>query len=215
MTGVLVHTCAMQYTLNPPLIESTLHSDPLAQLQAWLAAATAAGMMEPTAMTLATIGPEGRPASRVVLLKGFHDDGLCFYTNYEGRKGREIAAQPQVAATFWWDRLERQVRVEGRCEKLPRAVTQQYFESRPRESQLGALISRQSQVVVSRELLDARFAEAEQRLRGQAVPLPEHWGGYVIRPERMEFWQGRLGRLHDRLCYRREGADWIVERLEP
>lgn len=205
----------MQYERNPPLLESTLLPDPIAQLQAWLADARAIGMIEPTAMNLATVGLDGRPASRVVLLKGFHDGGLCFYTSHDGRKGRELAADPHVAATFWWDKLERQVRVEGRSEKLPREITRKYFESRPRESQLGAMSSRQSQVVASREELDARFTANEERLHGQPVPLPENWGGYVIRPERVELWQGRVGRLHDRLCYRREGAGWVVERLEP
>lgn len=205
----------MQYTRNPPLDESSLLPDPLAQLQAWLADASAAGMIEPTAMTLATADAQGQPSARVVLLKGFHDGGLCFYTRHDGRKGMELASNPRAAATFWWDRLERQVRVEGHVERLPREVTRRYFETRPRESQLGALTSLQSRVVASREELDARYQANAERLAGQPVPLPDEWGGYVLRPASVEFWQGRLGRLHDRLRYRRESGAWRVERLEP
>jgi pyridoxamine 5'-phosphate oxidase len=204
----------MQYDRNPPLSESALSPDPLDQLAAWLADATAAGQIEPTAMALAS-ARDGAPSVRIVLFKGFHEGGLTFYTSYEGRKGRELAGNPRVAAVFWWDRLERQVRVEGAVTRLPRDVTQAYFESRPRESQLAALTSHQSEVVATREALDERFARNEAALAGQPVPLPDTWGGYRLQPETVEFWQGRIGRLHDRLRYRRDGGCWVIERLEP
>ncbi|HKY91922.1 MAG TPA: pyridoxamine 5'-phosphate oxidase [Nevskiaceae bacterium] len=205
----------MQYDRNPPLLEATLAPEPLDQLEAWMADARAAGQIEPTAMALATATPDGQPSVRIVLFKGFHAGGLTFYTDYEGRKGRELAANARVSAVFWWDRLERQVRVEGAVERLPREVSRAYFESRPRESQIGAITSRQSEVVASRETLDARYAANEAALAGQPVPLPDRWGGYRLVPEAIEFWQGRLGRLHDRLRYRRAGGAWVVERLEP
>ncbi|MGQ0529884.1 MAG: pyridoxamine 5'-phosphate oxidase [Panacagrimonas sp.] len=205
----------MQYTRNPPLEDGSLLPDPIAQLELWLADARRVGMLEPGAMMLATVDAQAQPSARVVLLKGFHDGGLCFYTRYDGRKGVELSQNPRAAATFWWDQLERQVRLEGQVQPLPRELTRRYFESRPRESQLGALTSRQSQVVATRAELDARLAANTARLEGQPVPLPNEWGGYVLRPQRIEFWQGRLGRLHDRLRYRREAEAWIVERLEP
>lgn len=205
----------MQYTRNTPLDEQALAPDPLAQFESWLADARGVGMMEPTAFTLATVGNDGRPSARVVLFKGFYEAGLSFYTSYEGRKGRELDALPFAAATFWWDRLERQVRFEGAVTRLPREQSRRYFESRPRTSQLGALTSRQSQVVATRAELDARYEENERRLQDQAVPLPEDWGGYVLRPDAVEFWQGRGGRLHDRLRYRAVDGHWVVERLEP
>lgn len=205
----------MQYTKNPPLDEHALLPEPTAQFESWLAQARDAGMMEPTAMTLATVGADGRPAARIVLFKGLYDGGWSFYTRYTGRKGLEIAANPDVAATFWWDRLERQVRIEGRAERVPREVSVRYFESRPRESQLGAMTSLQSAVVATREALDQRLADNERRLEGHAISCPEDWGGYVIRPRSVEFWQGRIGRLHDRLRYTRRGTIWVVDRLEP
>lgn len=206
---------ARQYTRNPPLDEADLLPDPLAQLAGWLDAAAQAGMIEPGAMTLATVGADGRPSARVVLFKGFDHDALCFYTNYEGRKGRELAQNPHAALVFWWDRLERQVRVEGVTERLPRERSEAYFRQRPRESQLAAYTSRQSAVVATREELDARMAANEAALQGQEIPLPAFWGGYRLVPQTLEFWQGRRGRLHDRLRYRRDGGIWRIERLEP
>jgi pyridoxamine 5'-phosphate oxidase len=205
----------MQYTKNPPLDETALNADPMAQFEAWLGDARSVGMIEPTAFTLATVGADGRPSARVVLFKGFHESGLTFYTCYEGRKGQELAVHPFAAATFWWDRLERQVRFEGAVERVPRELTQRYFESRPRGSQIGAMTSRQSRVVASRAELDERLAANEQRLAGGPVPLPDDWGGYVLRPQAVEFWQGRRNRLHDRLRYRYAEGAWRVDRLEP
>lgn len=204
-----------QYERSSPLDEAGLAPEPMAQLARWLKDAEAAGMIEPTAMTLATATPDGQPSARIVLYKGPHDGGLTFYTNYESRKGGELGANDRAALVFWWDRLERSVRVEGRVEKLPRAMSERYARSRPRGSQLGALTSRQSRVVASRAELERRLAQHEAQLGGQEVPVPANWGGYLLRPAVFEFWQGRRDRLHDRLVYRAEGAGWRVERLEP
>ncbi len=204
-----------QYTSNPPLDHAQLAANPLEQLQRWLDDAAAAGMQEPTAMTLASVDAQGRPSARIVLFKGFHEGGLTFYTNYESRKGRELAVNAQVALVFWWDRLERSVRVEGRVERLPRTLSDRYFHLRLRESQVAAAVSRQSAVVGSREELDRRFDAALAHYAGNDVPLPEFWGGYRVEAEAIEFWQGRLGRLHDRLRYRRDDGRWVIERLEP
>lgn len=200
---------------NPPLNASDLSPDPMVQLERWLHDARAAGLMEPTAMTLATVDPDGKPSARIVLFKGFHEGRLTFYTHHESRKGRALAAHPDVSLVFWWDRLERQVRIEGRAQKLPRAMAERYFRSRPRESQLSAYTSHQSRVIADRAELEARLAQNEKRFAGQDVSLPEFWGGYAVRPGVFEFWQGRRGRLHDRLVYRRAGRAWRMERLEP
>ncbi len=205
-----------QHPDHPPLDEQHVDADPLLQLQSWLDAARAANMIEPTAMTLATVDAEGHPSARVVLYKGLYQGGLTFYTNYEGRKGRELLDNPNVALVFWWDKLERQVRVEGRVTRLPRELSQQYFHSRRRESQLGAISSQQSAVVSSREELERRYDANAERYRDGEVPLPDFWGGYRVEPHSIEFWQGRLGRLHDRLRYRRDAAQpWRIERLQP
>lgn len=204
-----------QYERSGPLDETALAADPLAQLALWLKDAEAAGMIEPTAMTLATATKDGQPSARIVLYKGAHDGGLTFYTNYESRKGGELAGNNRAALVFWWDKLERSVRVEGRVEKLPRSMSESYARSRPRGSQLGALTSRQSRVVASRAELERRLAENEAKLGGQEVPVPANWGGYLLRPAMFEFWQGRRDRLHDRLVYRADRAGWRVERLEP
>jgi pyridoxamine 5'-phosphate oxidase len=205
----------MQYIKNPPLLEQNLSRDPLKQFERWLADASAVKMQEPTAMTLATVDARGRPHARVVLFKGFHHGGFSFFTNYASAKGDELAASARAALVFWWDKLERSVRVEGRVQKLPRADALTYFRTRLRGSQLGALVSRQSKVVRSRAELDARYADLEQQHAGRDIPLPKTWGGYRLMPASIEFWQGRHGRLHDRLRYRKRGSRWIIERLEP
>lgn len=204
-----------QFTRNPPLNETDLAAEPLAQLKRWLADAVAIGMQEPTAMTLATADAKGAPSARIVLFKGFRDGGLTFYTNHESHKGEDIAQNPNVALVFWWDKLERSVRIEGRAEKLSEAAAREYFYTRPHYSQLGALTSRQSRVVAKREELDARFDANLKQHEGQEVPFPTFWGGYLVKPTLVEFWQGRHGRLHDRLQYVSCGTTWRIERLEP
>lgn len=204
-----------QYTKNPPLVEADVLRDPLAQFACWLADAKAVGMIEPTAMTLATVGADGRPSARVVLMRGLQDGALRFFTNYESRKGDELAANPFAAATFWWDQLERSVRFEGRIAKLDAEASTEYFHSRHRGSQVGAWTSAQSKVVDSRATLDARLAINEQRFGEGEVPLPPFWGGYALTPDRIEFWQGRDNRLHDRLRFRLADGTWVIERLEP
>lgn len=206
-----------QCTSNPPLLEADVDADPIAQFRRWLDEATAIGMIEPTAMTLATVDPDGQPSARVVLLKGLDAQGFAFYTHYGSRKGRALAANPRAAATFWWDRLERSVRIEGVTEKLTAAESEAYFRTRPQGSQVGAITSRQSQVVASRADLDARLAANLAAYAEAPVPFdPTRWGGYRLRPAVIELWQGRDNRSHDRLRYRRapEGH-WRIERLEP
>lgn len=206
-----------QYTSNPPLLEVDVDQDPITQFRHWLDDAIKIGMIEPIAMTLATVDADGRPSARVVLLKGLDADGFAFYTNYHSRKAQALAARPFAAATFWWDRLERSVRIEGAVEKLTAAESEAYFRSRPQGSQVGAITSRQSQVIASRAELDARLADNLARYASDPVPFdPTQWGGYRIRPEVIEFWQGRDNRSHDRLRYRRTDAGgWVIERLEP
>jgi pyridoxamine 5'-phosphate oxidase len=189
--------------------------DPLRQFRHWLEEAIAAELPEPNAMTLATVDTDGRPKARVVLLKGLDETGFLFFTHYTSAKGRQLAANPHAALVFLWHELERQVRIEGRVERLPRAESEGYFRSRPRASQLGALASRQSEVVANRETLEQRFAELERQYAGGGIPMPEQWGGYRLLPTLLEFWQGRPGRLHDRLRYRRQEGGWWLERLEP
>jgi pyridoxamine 5'-phosphate oxidase len=189
--------------------------NPIEQFRVWLAAARAAGIYEPEAMTVSTVGADGRPSSRYVLLRGLDERGYCFYTNYRSAKARALDAHPYAALTFGWLQIHRSVRVEGTVERLPEAESDAYFAGRPRAARVGAWASPQSEVVSSREELERAAAAVEQRFAGAEIPRPPHWGGFLVRPERIELWQGRAGRLHDRLRYEREGDGWRIVRLAP
>ena len=197
------------------LVESDLLPDPVAMFARWYDEAREAGIHEPNAMVVASATADGVPSARFVLLKGFSDDGFVFFTNTASRKGEELAANPACALLFPWHPLERQVRVDGTASLLPREAVDAYFDVRPRRSQLGAWASHQSRVVDGRGELDRAYAEAEARYADGDVPTPEEWGGYLVRPEAVEFWQGRPGRMHDRLVYHRSGDGWRTERLAP
>jgi pyridoxamine 5'-phosphate oxidase len=205
-----------EYGRNP-LTEQNCDSNPILQFEHWFREARASDLTEPNAMTLATATAEGRPSARIVLLKEVSDLGFVFFTNYGSRKAAEIETNPFAALTFYWAELARQVRVEGKARRVPREQSDAYFRSRPKGSQLGAWASHQSEVLPSRELLDAKWAELEEQYAGEAeIPVPDFWGGYCVVPEVIEFWQGRTNRLHDRLRYRRNGEDaWLLERLSP
>jgi pyridoxamine 5'-phosphate oxidase len=192
-----------------------LADDPVEMFERWLAQVIDAGVHEPNAMVLATATPDGLPSSRMVLLKEVGPDGFVFFTNHSSRKGDELAANPHCALLFPWHPLERQVRVEGVASPLDRASVEAYFHSRPRGAQIGAWASAQSHVVASRAALEASYTGAEARFGDGEVPVPPHWGGYRVVPEVVEFWQGRPGRMHDRLVYRRDGGQWVVARLAP
>jgi pyridoxamine 5'-phosphate oxidase len=200
---------------RPRLSERTFHPDPLEQFRRWFRAVEKAGLPEPNAMTLATSGPRGRPSARMVLLKGVTARGFLFFTNYESRKGREMAANPHAALVFYWRELNRQVRVTGRVSKLPAAESDAYFATRPRASRLAAAASPQSGVIPSRAVLLDRYAALEARYRNSDPPRPINWGGYCVHPDEIEFWQQGPNRLHDRLRYRRRRGVWILERLSP
>jgi pyridoxamine 5'-phosphate oxidase len=195
------------------LRESAVDPDPLRQFARWFEEAAAAGVAMPEAMAVATATADGRPSVRMVLLKGFDERGFAFYTGYESRKGRELAENPRAALLFHWP--GRQLRIEGTVERLSAEESDAYFASRPRGSRLSAIASRQSEVVASREELEARVAELEERFAGAEPPRPDRWGGFRLVPETYELWQNRDDRLHDRLRYRRDGSDWLVERLSP
>jgi pyridoxamine 5'-phosphate oxidase len=199
------------------LTKSILDASPIRQFQTWLDEVRASGVSEQDAisMTLGTASKDGQPSARIVLLKSFDDRGFVFYTNYHSRKAQELSDNPRACLLFYWSQLWRQVRIEGDIEKVSTSESEEYFQSRPLGSRLGAWASNQSEVVDTREVLEARFAELEKRF-GENVPRPEHWGGYRLKPHSIEFWQGRDNRLHDRLRYSLEEDDgWLIERLGP
>jgi pyridoxamine 5'-phosphate oxidase len=189
--------------------------DPIVQFYEWFEKVIEADLHEPNAMILATATGEGRPSARTVLLKGYDEQGFIFYTNYEGRKARELEANPTCALLFYWGELERQVRIEGRASRLSTEVSDAYFLSRPRGSRLGAWASEQSRPVEDRSVLEERVKALEAEYEGREIPRPPFWGGYRVEPEVIEFWQGRENRLHDRLVYRRSEGEWTIERLQP
>jgi pyridoxamine 5'-phosphate oxidase len=198
------------------LLEKDLARDPFRQFEKWFQEAQAAKLTEPNAMICSLASRDGRPSSRIVLLKGLDGRGFVFYTNYESRKGRELAENARASLLFPWLALERQVIVEGSASKVSPEEAAAYFHSRPRGNQLGAWASQQSSIVTSRAVLEESLKQLEQKYAGQEIPMPPHWGGYRVIPETVEFWQGRRNRLHDRLRYRREGkGEWIIERLAP
>ncbi|MBO9537162.1 pyridoxamine 5'-phosphate oxidase [Herbaspirillum sp.] len=197
------------------LSELEVAADPVDQFAIWFDEATKAQIPEPNAMSVATVGPDGRPSSRIVLIKQFDQHGFTWFTNYDSRKGKEAAANPYVALLFHWVELERQVRIEGKLERVSKEESDAYFASRPLASQLGAIASRQSQVVADRDTLERQY-ETTKRQHGDHPVRPDHWGGYRVIPDRIEFWQGRPSRMHDRVLYTRtSGGEWQRQRLQP
>lgn len=202
------------YTQNE-LLEENVLENPIKQFGKWFKEALNAQILEPNAMALSTVSA-GKPHGRIVLLKGFDENGFSFYTNYKSNKGNEVAETPFASLTFFWGELERQVRIEGSIEKVSGEESDEYFHSRPRGSQIGAWVSNQSSVIAGREVIEQRLTELENEFKDlELIPRPAHWGGYCVNPERIEFWQGRPNRLHDRILFTKVGDDWKIERLSP
>ena len=198
------------------LRRSDLNPDPIKQFANWFTTAIETGIGDVNAMSLATAGQDAKPSVRIVLLKSFDEDGFVFFTNYESEKGKQLEANPYAALGFYWIELDRQIRISGKVDKTSREESQTYFHSRPVGSQLSAWASRQSAVLDGRRVLDARMEEMNERFADKRVPLPPHWGGYRLKPDNMEFWQGRSNRLHDRFRYTRQSdGSWLIERLAP
>lgn len=199
-------------TLN----EKDVATDPISQFANWFAQALDAGLYEPNAMTLATSTHDGKPSARILLMKGFNQDGFTFYTNYLSRKGKEIAKNPVVAMVFYWGELERQVRIEGTIEKVSKEESERYFRSRPKGSQVGSMASPQSQQIANRNIIEDSLQQLEAKYQDSDVPKPAYWGGYIVKPQTVEFWQGRTNRLHDRIEYRKvDKKKWKIVRLAP
>lgn len=210
-----VHNMRKEYRQHG-LLELNADADPLRMFDRWFDDAVRAGLPEPNAMSVATVSASGMPAVRILLLKGYDERGFVFYTNYKSRKGEELARCPKAAACFWWEGLERQVRIEGEVAQIDPAESDAYFATRPRESQLGAWVSAQSSVIPSREALEQELMQTMARFGHKPIPRPPHWGGYRLRATVIEFWQGREHRLHDRLRYARQASGaWLRERLSP
>ena len=214
VTAVSLADLRKDYSLAG-LSEKDLARDPFRQFEKWFQEAEAAKITEPNAMTLSTATRDGRPSARTVLLKNIDGRGFVFFSNYESRKGRELHENPLATIVFPWLALERQVIAEGMVAKIPREVSEAYFHSRPRASQLAAWVSQQSSIISGRTVLEDSMKMLEEKYAGREVPLPPHWGGWRLSPETVEFWQGRRSRLHDRLRYRREKDGWLIERLAP
>jgi pyridoxamine 5'-phosphate oxidase len=201
---------------NKPLLESQAPADPLRLFEKWFREALKIQALDVNAMTLATVSPEGQPSTRVVLLKGYDHKGFVFFTNYLSRKGRDLERHPGASLSFFWPELSRQIHLEGLAHKVAAWESDEYFQTRPRDSQLGAWVSEQSRVLSNRKVLDQRVKEFEKKYQGQAIPRPPHWGGFRLVPKIIEFWKGQPSRLHDRLVYRKKsGSGWKRERLAP
>jgi pyridoxamine 5'-phosphate oxidase len=197
------------------LLETDIRANPIDQFRLWFEQAVAANLLEPNAMTVATVTPDGKPSARIVLLKHFDERGFVFYTNYNSQKGVELQACPYAALVFLWGELERQVRIEGKIELVSESEATAYFHSRPASSQLGAWASEQSSVIADRAVLESRLQQLETEYRDREIPKPPHWGGVRVIPQEIEFWQGRPSRLHDRLRYQLVAGEWQIERLAP
>jgi pyridoxamine 5'-phosphate oxidase len=198
------------------LSENNSKGDPIKQFDLWFTEAQDAKVPERNAMTLATATYDGRPSARIVLLKGYYDAGFIFYTNYLSRKGKEITKNPVAALTFFWPSMERQVRIEGTIEKLTKEQSEKYFQTRPKNSQIGAVVSPQSQEIADRDVIEKKWKELEEEYADKEVPKPSFWGGYIVKPRLVEFWQGRTSRLHDRILYKKiDNKNWKKVRLAP
>jgi pyridoxamine 5'-phosphate oxidase len=197
------------------LSENEVNKNPIHQFATWWDDAVDSKIEEVNAMTVATVNEHGYPSARIVLLKHFNENGFVFFTNYESRKGKSLLINPNASIVFFWKELERQVRIEGIVEKISEEESTTYFKSRPVESKIGAWASPQSEVIESRTFLENRFKDFEEQFLNLEIPKPPHWGGYIVKPSRIEFWQGRPGRLHDRIEYNKNNEDWSIERLAP
>lgn len=209
-----LHSIRQEYT-KEKLNEENVNSDPIQQFVRWMDHALLSSVMEPSAMTVATVNQLGQPSARTVLLKNITDKGFVFYTNYNSQKGLDLEENNRVCLLFFWPELERQVRIEGKAEKISREESEIYFYSRPFGSQIGAIASPQSEVIENRDVLENKVEELELRYKDKVVPMPEHWGGYLVNPHKIEFWQGGASRLHDRLVYTTTNLGWKIQRLAP
>lgn len=213
MANKAIHEMRENYE-SSILLETSCASNPFIQFDKWFKDAVEGNSIEPNAMSLATVGKDGQPSVRIVLLKSYSDDGFVFYTNYNSHKGTQMQENEKVALLFWWQ--ERQVRIEGSVRKNDRESAEAYFHSRPKESQIGALVSEQSKVVANRAVLDTKYEDLLAQYKTAEVPLPDYWGGYIVTPTFFEFWQGRVSRLHDRIAYKKiSDGGWTLERLAP